>query len=288
MRTRVLLVLIVCTNAYSENLILNPGFDEVNQRGMPEHWDLFVMPMDGAAGRLDGKALSEPFSAMLYNPEPYPSEPANNWSQTIIAEVEGLELVLRGSIMTEEATEAALWLQCFQKNPPRVLAAVTTSTLSPVYGNMDWTAVEARLRVPTGTRFLVLRCVLQGRGGAWFDALRLEDAAALEEGEVEDLDVLEPEPEDLGDEQAEMLLTLEELRGQNEALFTRIRALEIELSTMRGESSVPAPEGAVGPIPRPRESHPESISPRASAAPRLQEPRHGHPLVPHDYRGEGP
>lgn len=297
MRMRAAIACVICAHAQAQNLVANPGFDQVGPMGMPKHWDLFIMPMDGAEGRLDTPALSEPYAAMLHNPEPYPKEPANNWSQVLLAPLEGKELLIAGNIRTQDATEASLWIQCFQKDPPRVLAAATTSTDTPVYGNTDWTPVEMKLKVPQGTRFLILRCVLQGRGTAWFDTLRVEERTAQEEGPAESTDT-SPAGEDLeepgialeqspsGEDTEAIRDALENLQALNEALRTQMQALETELADLRDELAKPPLPAPPSLVPRPGDSQSgddrlQSISPRANASPPLEPPAPTHPLIPH-------
>lgn len=165
---------IFCPCGKADNLLANPGFEET--AGVePVRWKAFVMPMEGAEARLCGEAPFEGrFAAMLHNPQPYSKEPANNWSQNIIADLAGKELRVRGYIKTIEATEAAIWLQCCTMRPFQVLHFATSSTDTPRYGTSDWAPVEFRVKAPDGAEFVILRCVLKGRGTAWFDSLSVE------------------------------------------------------------------------------------------------------------------
>ncbi len=155
-----------------ENLLANPGFEELVV-DRPARWDLFVLPQDGAFGRLDDTAHAGKHAVMLHTPLPYKKDPMNNWSQNIIAGLGGQRLQISGYIRVEEATEAALWVQCWRKRPWGVLRAVSTSEDAAIYGTRDWERVEATLDVPPGTAFLMLRCVLKGVGTAWFDDIEV-------------------------------------------------------------------------------------------------------------------
>lgn len=280
---------IFALSARAENLLVNPGFDDVDAGGMPKRWDLYVMPMDGAEGTLDRNSFEGSYAAMLRNPQIYASEPSNNWSQAIIEDLGGKELIASANIRTEDATEAAIWLQCWKKNPPRVLAAVSSSTDSPVYGTQDWIFVETKVRAPRDTDFVVLRCVLQGRGTAWFDSLSLSEVEVTENGTgAADSEDDEEKAGDGPDDRAareiiaakeEMETSIEELKETNASLRTMLREIQEELSALRGtlDALSPTPSNT---IPRPDGSSEEGISPRAvEGEPPLA--RRGHPLVPH-------
>lgn len=290
-----------CASAAADNLLANPGFDEVNERGLPRRWELFVMPMDGAFGRLDNVALDGSYSAMLYNPEAYAEEPANNWSQSIIADLGGKELLISGNIKCEDATEAAIWLQCWAKNRPRVLAAATTSTDSPVYGTRGWTHVEMKVTVPQRTDFIILRCVLKGRGTAWFDDLRVEDNSETDDsGDGEktpaktdaktdaetDAKQKDEAKEHLLESGKEMGKAIAALRETNEALLAQIKALQGRFDALRRELMLDLPRPDPPAVPRPKKPLPETISPRGGAKVLAEPVRPRHPLVPHGYYTE--
>lgn len=165
----------MCTAAWPDNLLGNPGF-EVIDAGRPAQWDVFVLPQPGAEGGLDDEiAYQGRYSVRLHTPEPYEREPLNNWSQSIRADVAGKTLVVRGTIKAAGVTGAALWLQCWRRDPLCVCHVAATSTKAPVSGTTAWTPVEMDVSVPEGTDFVVLRCVLKGTGTAWFDDLSLEE-----------------------------------------------------------------------------------------------------------------
>ena len=278
----------------AENLVVNPGFDEVGSDGLPKRWDLFVMPMDGAAGRPDSEALEGAYAAMLHNPELYPEEPANNWSQVIFGDFDEADLTVSGSIKTFEATEAALWLQCWEKNPTRVLSAVTTSTDSPVYGTREWTAVKATIHVPGETDFIVLRCVLRGVGTAWFDSVGIErriesteDVGAEEDAE-EDEEHFEdaPLPEDLVTFTETAKQMMEALRESNEALMAQISSLERQVAQLREELSRGVRADGETRVPKPGRQALQAISPRIFEPYPPESPTWGHPLVPRSYNEE--
>ena len=165
--------------AGTENLLANPGFEDL-QGEMPARWELFVERQEGAFGRLSDHAFEGQYSVMLHIPLPYAREPANNWSQNVILELGGKRLQASASIKVKDATEAALWVQCWRRRPFHLLHTANTGLKQPVYGTRDWERVEVIFDVPRDTDFLTVRCVLQGTGTAWFDGIEVIEAASPE------------------------------------------------------------------------------------------------------------
>ncbi len=236
METLSLLVMIL--TAAGNNLLMNPGFESVRDNA-PARWDLFVMPRDGCRGEMDGETAHEGrYSVKLHNETPYDKEPANNWSQTITANLRNRELRVSGWIKAQGATEAALWFQAFQRSPLRILAFESTASDRPVTGDTDWTEVEMRVTVPNETDFVMLRCVLLGEGAAWFDSLSVEDARQSEPGRANQTaaeavkDETSPQPRTATRDAApsEDSVSLEELRSSRQALADANRTLR-ELNT---------------------------------------------------------
>lgn len=243
--------------AASGNLLVNPGFESIRD-SMPIRWDLFVMPQEGCYGEVDEDAPNEGrYCIKLHNGEPYDKEPANNWSQSIAVNLRNKELAVKGWIKTEGATEAALWLQCFQRNPLRIVAFASTGTATPVYGDTDWTEVEMQTPVPSETDFIMVRCVLLGEGAAWFDGLSVEDAlqsagrkpseTAAETRKPEGPSKQETKPEGPGPQGAQdsvdelrasrqaLTDTNRTLRELNTSLLAQISALQAEVERLRQE-----------------------------------------------------
>jgi hypothetical protein len=229
--------------AWAANLLLNPGFEELDG-GVPRHWHVYLMPMDGACAMADTEVAQEGgASVKIVIPRPYTVDPANNWSQNIEQQLAGKEVVLAGHIKTEQATDAAIWLQAFRKRPWAMLQQSSTSATTPLGGTRDWTPVELRVRVPEDADFVVVRCVLHGQGTAWFDALRLEAAP-----DTTPLPVSTP-PQSSAPPSSTVpkvnsapsaIETLEALRDANralmqtnEALREKLEALERELRKLR-------------------------------------------------------
>lgn len=232
-----------------ENLLANPSFEQRLPDGRPRSWSAFVEPQPGAIAELDPVAYDGDWSAMLHTPEPYENEPANNWSQVVVKDVAGEELVFGGYLRTQAAGEAALWIQCFRQRPTQVVAAQTSSAEWALSGTMDWQYAEVRVDAPEETRFVVIRCVLKGQGSAWFDDLVLQITPKAEPK----LEAIEPEdaspPVDETDGallepdllQMSRLLqqSIRELQASNVELLQRVQRIQEELDVARAK--VPAP-----------------------------------------------
>lgn len=185
-----LIVAMVAPWAGAENLLANTGFEQL-RGGMPAHWNLFVAPMEGAHGKLATSPVHQGrYAAMLHNPRPYEQEPLNNWSQSVVEDLGGRTVTLSGAIRTRDATEAALWIQCWTRTPARVVKFASTGADNPRYGTTPWTRVSTTVDVPEGTDFLMVRCVLKGHGTAWFDSVTLD---AESDGGAGALAALEPD-----------------------------------------------------------------------------------------------
>ena len=166
--------------AGGDELLTNPSFETV-ENGKAVGWNLFVQAEPGAEGRVDEqKAFDGSRCVMLQNPDTYKTDPANNWSQNVLTPVQGKKLAIGGHIKTENAGGAALWLQCWQRDPWHMVSVASTSDLTSMSGTKDWTPVVMEVTVPDTTDFVVLRCVLKGGGKAWFDGMTVRDAEAFQ------------------------------------------------------------------------------------------------------------
>ncbi|HPG69953.1 MAG TPA: cell division protein ZapB [Candidatus Hydrogenedentes bacterium] len=241
------ILLAIAWSAGAENLLENAGF-EAWHGAKAGPWKSFVMPQPGATAGRESTAHSGEWAAVLHTPQPYERDPANNWSQSVSRPLSGKRLVLSGFVKTREATEAALWLQCWRK-PSTLVDFVTSSTSGPVSGTQDWRDVSASMKIPEGTDFVVVRCVLLGCGTAWFDDMALseveEPTAGLPEEsgpEEEAASVAGAEPavdrariEQLLDAQATLKQTVNELQNTNDALMEQLWLLYEEVKDLRDE-----------------------------------------------------
>ncbi|MDZ4861487.1 MAG: hypothetical protein SGI88_21145 [Candidatus Hydrogenedentes bacterium] len=177
MRTAFACLCLFTLNAAAENLLKNPGFETVGGT-TPADWNVYVQPREGASAEVDYRvAKLGNNSARLVITTPYAEDPANNWSQNIIGDFRGKRLIVEGAIKTENAGEAAIWVQCFQKNPLTMVLQQSTALDELITGTQDWTNVKIAVDAPLNTDFIVVRCVLRWRGTAWFDALSVESSA---------------------------------------------------------------------------------------------------------------
>lgn len=173
MRYAWIVLTLFALGAGAENLLRNPSF-EVLSNGAPADWSVFVQPKQGASSFLDQRVAKDGSNSVkLSIDSPYIEDPANNWSQNVLADVRGKRLRLTGSIKTQNATEAAIWVQCYSKSPLKLLSQESTSSKGLLTGTNDWTPVELTIDAPQDSDFVVVRCVLRFRGVAWFDALSL-------------------------------------------------------------------------------------------------------------------
>jgi hypothetical protein len=253
MKRLALIFLVAAAPAVTADLLQNPGF-ETRLGDAPADWYMYVEPQEGAVAEWnDAEFLEGRKSVMLRNELPYPNEPANNWSQNVLDDLSGKAVVLRGSIKTEDATEAALWIQCFRKNPWKVMLQKSTSETVPVSGTLPWTPVEMETTVPDDTDFVVIRCVLKGTGAAWFDEISLETrevksppVRAIEKPVAAPLapntpvvpkvpDMPQAAPPSTNATRDEILDAHEAIRDANEALRQSNQALAEQIQAMRDQ-----------------------------------------------------
>ena len=179
----------------AEELLLNPSFETL-YGDRPGHWHVFLAPESGATGGPDGAvAFDGDYSVRIHNPRTLDNDPCNNWSQNITLDLSGATLHVRGHIKVKEASQAVVWLQCWGKDPWGTVHVATTSDSAPVSGTLDWTPVEMRVDVPDGTDFVTLRCVLKGRGAAWFDDFSITRTDDHDDSEAEPAAKTSTEPE---------------------------------------------------------------------------------------------
>lgn len=280
--------------AAGDNLLANPGFESV-ARDVPDQWSVYVMPHEGAFARADRGARTGDFAALLHTPIPYAQDPANNWSQNIAGDFGGKTLHASAWVRTESAGGAAIWVQCWRRDPLRLLHTASSSTRDPVRGTQDWREISMPVEVPAGTAFLTFRCVIQGSGSAWFDDARLVAAAQAPPGErppaaaapadktdpppaprpatdatreaMAALDAMELQLDSLRDANILLGEALDQVRAENRALLDEIMALRARLDEA-------LPGGESGDVEA------------ADAPPGEPKARRAPPLVPHgvDWR----
>lgn len=168
------------------NLLVNGSFEEL-EGDRPVAWQAFVMPHENASGAVDSTVAHHGSrSVQLSTATPYDLEPYNNWSQNVEQPLAGRQLVARAYVRSVGAEGAALWVQCWRKNPWSVLKAATATSRQDTGDALAWRPVEVRLTVPQGTDYVTVRCVLKGTGTVWFDevALEVEERSSRNEGQA--------------------------------------------------------------------------------------------------------
>lgn len=154
-------------------LLHNGGFEEL-EGAVPAAWDLFVQPPHGEGGA-EATAHGGQRAVVLRNQEAYETtDPCNNWSQAIL-DIDAKRLIIEGYIKTEGDADAAIWVQCWKSSPLHVVRVVSSGghLLPDLNG---WKHVALQVQVPPMTEFVVVRCVLKGKGVAWFDDISVREA----------------------------------------------------------------------------------------------------------------
>ena len=162
-----------CADEEPVNLLKNAGLEDGSD-AQPAGWRVFTVPAEGVEALWDKNAHhSGKQSLMLHIETPYKDEVYNNWYQHVSPVTAGVKLLLSGYVRSKEVTEAAIWLQCWRDGSGEALRFATTSIAHPITGSVDWTRVETSIVPPPGTSFVTVRCVLAGKGTAWYDDLLL-------------------------------------------------------------------------------------------------------------------
>lgn len=170
------LIMLLTWGAAPEDLLKNGSFEQV-VGAKPAAWDFYMMPQPGAKAAVEGEvAYDGDYSVMLRNAQEYANDPCNNWSQNVMVPLSGKRVLVSGYIKTEGVGSASIWLQCWRSSPLGVTQVNTTEDEYPCSGFSDWTPVRMTVDVPSGTDFLTLRCVLKGRGAAWFDSISMTES----------------------------------------------------------------------------------------------------------------
>lgn len=226
-------ILTVNLTIYSENLIRNPGFEEENG-SLPLYWSLFVQPQEGSYGKIDKKIFySGKNSIFLNNSNPYPKEPMNNWSQKLsINASKNTEINFEGWMKTESVFKSYFLIQFWKQNPARIIDSKKTETLS---GTNDWKRVKDKIKIPEETDFAVLRCVVEGKGSAWFDDVFLEYSGEQRDVIKENTEIIKNENKNIEDGIKNIEKKLENLLKENTQLKERIRSLEEENKKIKEE-----------------------------------------------------
>ena len=120
------------------------------------------------------------WSLLIDNSHDYDRPVSNNWFQQVSTPPVGKTVRIRAAVRTEKATAANVCLQCWSADGGMIGFASTP----PLRGSHDWKAVfSGPVRIPEGTKHVVVRAALTGTGRVWFDdvsvqVVDLENAAA--------------------------------------------------------------------------------------------------------------
>lgn len=228
-------ILVVNFTIFSENLIKNPGFEEENG-SVPLYWSLFVQPQEGSFGKIDKKIFySGKNSIFLNNTNAYPKEPINNWSQKLFLNTsQKKEVNFEGWIKTENVFKSYFLIQFWKQNPARIIDNKKTEILS---GTNGWKKVTEKIKIPEETDFVVLRCVIEGKGSAWFDDVLLEYSEEQSDEIKRNTEKIEKENENKNIEDGikKIEQRLEVLLRENTQLKEKISSLEEENKKIKEE-----------------------------------------------------
>jgi len=191
-----LILILISPWSYSEgNLLSDPDFDNASSLDGVTSWKTFIEPGPTAYPTLSPISHSGEYSAHLFTSKKYDAEPYNNWSQIIRDVPEAERFWLSGSVRTEGDATASLWIQFFQYSPLKVLKADSVSA-DETHG---WKRLRLSIKPPPSVDFIMIRCVIEGEGQAWFDSLIFSDqpkdhSMADDLTLLEDFDDFEVEP----------------------------------------------------------------------------------------------
>lgn len=212
---------------YSENLIRNSGFEEEGNNSVPLYWSLFVQPQEGSFGKIDKKIFhSGKNSVYLNNTNSYSREPMNNWSQRLSISVSRKKRVhFEGWIKTENVSKSYFLIQFWKQNPAHIIDSKKTEILA---GTNNWKKMTEEIEVPEMVDFVVVRCVIEGTGSAWFDDVSLDYIDEQNEESKDNTVTGKEENENIEDGIKKIEQRLEELLKENTQLREKIKILEEE------------------------------------------------------------
>ena len=183
--------------AERENLVKNGGAEQV-EKNLPAGWDMACVRAQGLTlSRDTNEHKSGAASFLIDNRHTYDQPVANNWRQEIkpVPDV-GATLRIRAFMKSAGVEDGCnVCVQCWDAGYKNMLAFGSTQ---PLKGDNDWTAVQSEpIRVPRGTKAVVVRAALGGKGKVWFDDIEVRpvpaSGAASEPARPISLATLDPE-----------------------------------------------------------------------------------------------
>ena len=176
---------------YDTNLLVNGSFEDVGRDGIPTHWSIenFRGPEDAFAARwgMDNQIAQDGKSSFFFACDPN-SKRFFRLSQEVEVK-DATHVKLRGWIQTNDVnmTSADQFSMCnflltfFDENHHRFQEMrVSDKRTRPVLGTGIFGEENATFRLPQGTRFVKVSCVLAMSGQAWFDNVSLEVPKPIE------------------------------------------------------------------------------------------------------------
>lgn len=165
------------------SLILNGGFEELQESGDPQSWFGTRVPrtMDHVKLAVSTtEAHGGERSVAVLIGDDHPEERIDyNWTIDAQGWQAGQTYELSGWIKVEDAARSAFIMTQFVGDPgmTTLLGGASTEKSAPVQGTADWTRVSTRFVVPEGVRIIRVRIGLSSQGNsggkAWFDDLSL-------------------------------------------------------------------------------------------------------------------
>lgn len=177
--------------AYNTNLLVNNSFEDAGRDGIPSGWSIntFRGPEDAFASRygMDEQVAQDGKRSFFFA-----ADPNTKRFYRLSQEVEvrdATHVRLRGWIQADgvDVTSADQTAQCnflltfYDENHHRFQEMrISDKRTRPVRGAQLWTEEDVSFRLPDGTRYVLVSCVLGMTGQAWFDNISLEVPTPVE------------------------------------------------------------------------------------------------------------
>jgi predicted esterase len=178
-RAALALAILLAVPQESRNLLENGSFEDT-EGDAARSWSAVVPPQHRAAVEFTVESKDAKDAKRCVRIKN--TEPANGGvnsfthrlSADAVADLRGKWVELSGFVKGREAVVADVWVQCFD-DVERELAKLHGKRYGGLFGTFEWTRLAARGEVPRKTKSVVVRCVLQGTGEAWFDGMKLAE-----------------------------------------------------------------------------------------------------------------
>lgn len=171
--------------AYDNNLLVNSSFEDVGRDGIPSGWSIntFRGPEDAFAARygIEEQIVQDGKRAFFFAADPN-TKRFYRLSQEIEVR-DATHVRLRGWIQTDgvdmaspdQMSQCNFLLTFYDENHHRFQEMrISDKRTRPVLGTQLWGEQDVSFRLPGGTRYVLVSCVLGMTGQAWFDNVSLE------------------------------------------------------------------------------------------------------------------